>query len=108
MRGLSMSPKSPRARASLVLLATLLPLCTFAAPLRIQLVRVDSSVTSVPELSPQALEERSLYGLTQATQLEPGKAVLVRAGAPEAPEVLVGAKLARSGMKFRLVYTVQT
>lgn len=103
-----MNSVSPRMRAGLVLFATLLPLCTFAAPLRLRLVRADSSVTDVAELSAQALEERSLYGLTQATQLEPGKAELVPAGAVESPEVVVGAKMGRSGMKFRLVYTVQT
>jgi hypothetical protein len=75
-----MSPIPPRVRAGLVLVATLLPLCTFAAPLRIRLVRAESLVTDVPELNTATLQERSLYGLTQATQANSEKAELLPAG----------------------------
>src|SRR5437868_5449295 len=103
-----MSTISPRVRAGLVLAATLLPLCTFAAPLRVRLVRAESLVTDVPELNTAALQERSLYGLTQATKADSEKAEMLPAGALESPDVVVGTKLSRNGTKYRLVYTFQT
>lgn len=45
----------PQVRASAVLAATLLPLCVFASPLRLQFLRAESSVTDNPELSVQKL-----------------------------------------------------
>jgi hypothetical protein len=103
-----MSRASPRVRAGVVLAATLLPLCVFASPLRLQLSRCDSSITDIPTLSAQTLQERTVYGLTQALKLEQGKATLVPAGEPESPELLVAGTLGRNGTKFRLVYTLQT
>jgi hypothetical protein len=103
-----MTLASLRARPGIVLAVALLPLCVFADPLRLQFVRGDSSITDVPELSAQALQERTRYGLTQAVAQGGAKATLVPIGAPERPEVLVAAKLGLSGEKYRLVYIVQT
>ncbi|MBN1204688.1 MAG: hypothetical protein JXB05_07165 [Myxococcaceae bacterium] len=99
---------SPGVRAGVVLAATLLPLCVIAAPLRLQLVRCDSSITDVPELTAQAFLERTTSGLTKAIELEKDKATLVSAGELEGADLLVAGKLGRSGEKFRLVYIVQT
>jgi outer membrane protein X len=97
----------PQLRASAVLVATVLPLCVFAAPLRLQLVRTESTITDIPELSTKTLQERTLFGLTQALKAEQGKATLVSAAAPEGADVVVGASLGRTGTKFRLAYVVQ-
>jgi hypothetical protein len=96
-----------RACASLALVAALLPVCSFAEPLRLEFGRSDSSVTDIPEMNPDTLRERTLYGLTQATQQAPARAVLV-SGGPESADVSVDAKLGRSGQKFRLVYVLKT
>ncbi|MCY1082158.1 hypothetical protein [Archangium lansingense] len=98
----------PPLRASAVLAVSLLPLCVFASPLRVQFLRGESTITDIPELSTQSLQERTLYGLTQALKAEQDKATLVPAGATEGADVVVGAKLDRNGAKFRLVYVLQT
>jgi hypothetical protein len=99
---------SPRVRAGVVLAVTLLPLCAFASPLRLQLAHFDSAITDTPELSAQTLQERTTYGLTQALPLAQGKATLVSAGEPEGAELVVAGKMERNGAKFRLVYILQT
>ncbi|MCY1014572.1 hypothetical protein [Pyxidicoccus sp. MSG2] len=99
---------SPRAHAGFVLAATLLPLCVFASPLRLQLARFDSAVTDVPDLSAQTLQDRTAYGLTQALALDKGRATLVAPGALEDADLLVGGKLGRNGTKYQLVYVLQT
>ncbi|MFE8601545.1 hypothetical protein [Archangium violaceum] len=98
----------PQVCAGIVLAVTLLPLCIHAAPLRLQLMRCASSITDIPELSTQTLQERTAYGLTQALELDQGKAVLVSAGESEGAELLVAGNLGRNGTKFRLVYILQT
>ncbi|WP_163997548.1 hypothetical protein [Pyxidicoccus caerfyrddinensis] len=99
---------SPRAHAGLVLAATLVPLCVFAAPLRLQLSSFDSAVTDVPDLSAQAVQNRTAYGLTQALALDQGRATLVAPGALEDADLLVGGKLGRNGTKYQLIYVLQT
>ncbi len=94
--------------ASLALAAAALPLSALAEPVHLQLGRCDSSVTDVPEMSPQSLQERTLYGLTQAVTQKPEQAILVPSAGKEGVDVRVGAKLGRSGAKFRLVYILQT
>ncbi|WP_224367421.1 hypothetical protein [Hyalangium versicolor] len=103
-----MSPASPLLRAGIVLATTLLPLSVFASPLRLQLLRCDSSITDIPELSAQTFEQRTTYGLAQAVQLEKDKAQVVSAGDLDGADLLVMGKMGRSGTKFRLVYVLQT
>lgn len=99
---------SPRSHAGFVLAATLLPLCAFAAPLRLQLMRCESTVTQVPALNAKTLQARSAYGLKQAVALKQDDATLVTAKSPEGAEVLVAGKLEQKGAKYRLVYFLET
>lgn len=94
--------------ARLALAVVVLPVCALAQPLRLQVERTDSSITDIPELSPDTLRERTVYGLTQATQQAPARAVLVSGAGAEGVDVWVNAKMGRSGQKFRLVYTLKT
>jgi hypothetical protein len=100
---------SPRLSASLVLAVTLLPLCVFAAPLRLQLNPVESSVKGVPALNPKTLQKRTTGALKKAAPVKQRQAVLVPAKGVEGVDVLVTGTLERTGKKaFRLVYTLQT
>lgn len=89
----------------LALGATSLPLAALAEPLRLQLGRMESSV---PALNGRTLQARTLTGLKQAVADEPEQATLVPGTAHEDVDVRVDAKLARSGSKYQLVYTLET
>jgi hypothetical protein len=102
-RGFSRSP------AGLVLAATLLPLCSFAAPVRLQFAGCDSAVKGVPALSAKGCKASTTSALTKAVKLEKGKASLVR-GATGDADVRVTGTVERgdSPKTFRVVYLLQT
>jgi hypothetical protein len=94
--------------AGIVLAATLLPLCVFAAPLRLQLGQFESSVKGAPALSAKAVQKRTNDGLKKSAPVKQRKVALVPAKAPEA-DVVLSANVERTGKKaFRLVYALAT
>ncbi|XXF75369.1 hypothetical protein P2318_20110 [Myxococcaceae bacterium GXIMD 01537] len=95
-----------RAGASIALAAALLPICVFAAPVRVQVSRCESSVTDAPELSTERIQERTTFGLKKAAPLDPNKSTV--APSADSADVLVIGKLSRNGPKFRLLYLLQT
>lgn len=103
-----MSRAFPRPSAGLLLAATLLPLSSFAAPLRLQFTGCDSTVKGVPALSAKSCKASTTSALTKAARLEKGKATLVRANAAQAADVLVSGTVERDGKQYRLVYLLQT
>lgn len=99
----------PRSPAGLVLAATLLPLCSFAAPLRLHFTGCDSSVKGVPALSAKGCKASTTSALTKAVKLEKGKASLVRGATQEADVRVTGTvEPGDSPKKFRVVYLLQT
>ncbi|KFE64275.1 hypothetical protein [Hyalangium minutum] len=89
----------------LALGAVSLPVAALAEPVRLQLGHFESSV---PAMSARTLQTRTLAGLKQALAENPEQATLLPGTELEGVEVRVDATLARSGPKYKLVYTLQT
>jgi hypothetical protein len=100
---------SPGARASLLLTTTLLPLSALAAPPRLRLATFASDVTDAPDLQANTLEERTRYGLEQATKgASQGQLVVLPAQEKEGADLVLTGKVVRAGNKYRLTYVVQS
>jgi hypothetical protein len=96
------------ARASLVLASSLLPVSALAEPPHLRLGTFASEVTDAPDLQANILEERTRYGLEQATKgASQGQIVLLPAAEKEGADLVIAGKVVRADTKYRLTYVIQ-
>lgn len=102
-----MRSTAQRARAGMLLAATLLPFSAFADALYLQLTDVGSEVDA-GGLSASAVAERTRYGINEALKSATSEAILMDAQHEGSPDVTVSAKVTRAGEKYRLTYLLST
>ncbi|WP_223641116.1 hypothetical protein [Corallococcus sp. EGB] len=102
-----MRSTAPRARAGMLLAATLLPFSAFADALYLQLTDVGSEVDA-GGLSASTVAERTRYGINEALKNTTSEAILMDGQHEGSPDVTVSAKVTRAGEKYRLTYLLST
>ncbi|MBN8229915.1 hypothetical protein JYK02_20595 [Corallococcus macrosporus] len=96
-----------RARASLLLAATLLPFSALADAMYLQLKDVGSDVDAAG-LAAATVAERTRFGIEEALKTSSTQAILMDAQHEGAPDLTLSAKVTRSGEKYRLTYQLAT
>jgi hypothetical protein len=98
---------APRARAGMLLAATLLPFSAFADTLYLQLAEVGSEVDA-SGLSASTVAERTRYGINEALKNAASEAILMDSQHEGSADVTLSARVTRKGEKYRLTYLLTT